>query len=91
MELTRTELIRTELVRTELIRTELIETELIRTELTARVKIRQLKELKVFNSLRLSMVVTTEVAAGVLAKVTTKVLAEVKASLVVYYLNSSVS
>jgi len=32
-----------------------------RTELKARVKIRQLKALKVFNSLRLSMVVAAEV------------------------------
>ena len=58
---------RTKLVRMELVRTKLIETELIQTELTARVEIRQLKELKVFNSLRLSVVVATEVLAEVLA------------------------
>ena len=39
------------------------------TELEVRVEIRQLKELKVFNSLRLSMVV----AAKVLAKVTVEI------------------
>jgi len=35
------------------------------TELKARVKIRQLKELKVFNSLRLSMVVAAEILTEV--------------------------
>ena len=53
-------------------------TELI-AELKAQVEIRQLKELKVFNSLRLSIVVAAEI------------LAEVKASLVVYCLDSSIS
>jgi len=62
------------------------------TELEARVEIRQpeelkAKELKVFNSLRLSMVVLIELAAEIAAEI----LAEVKASLVVYCLNSSVS
>jgi len=41
----------------------------------------------VFNSLRLSVVVLMELAA----KIAAEILAEVKASLVVYYLNSSVS
>jgi len=77
------ELARTELVRTELMWTELVETELVRTELKARVEIRQLEELEVFNSLRLSVVVAAEVLA--------EILAEVEASLVVYYLDSSVS
>jgi hypothetical protein len=54
-----------------------------RTELKVWVKIRQLKEL---NSLRLSIVVT-----AVLIEITTEILAEVKASLVVYCLDSSVS
>jgi hypothetical protein len=49
------------------------------TELKARVEIRQPEELKVFDSLRLSIVFATEV------------LTEVEASLVVYYLDSSVS
>jgi len=70
-------------VRTELVRTELVETELVRTELKARVEIRQLEELEVFNSLRLSVVVTTEIL--------TEILTEVKVSLVVYYLDFSVS
>ena len=56
----RTELVRTELVQAELVGTELVETELVGTELVAeleaRAEIRQLEELKVFNSLRLSMV-----------------------------------
>jgi hypothetical protein len=49
------------------------------TELKERVEIRQPEELKVFDSLRLSIVFATEV------------LTEVEASLVVYYLDSSVS
>jgi len=62
------------------------------TELKAWVKIRQPKELeaeelKVFDSLRLSIVVLVELAAEIAAEI----LAEVKASLVVYCLNSSVS
>ena len=43
-------------------------TELIRTELVARVKVRQLKELKVFNSLRLSIEVLAEVIIKAVAK-----------------------
>ena len=43
--------------------------ELIRTELMARVKIRELKELKVFNSLRLSIVVLIEILLEVLTDV----------------------
>ena len=35
---------------------ELVRTELVRTKLVVQVKIRQLKELEVFDSLRLSMV-----------------------------------
>ena len=63
-----------------------------RTELKAWVEIRQPKELeaeelKVFNSLRLSMVVLIELAA----EITAEILAEVEASLVVYCLNFSVS
>ena len=54
-ELAQTELARTELVRTELVRTELVRTELI-AELEARAEMRQLEELKVFNSLKLSIV-----------------------------------
>jgi hypothetical protein len=53
------------------------------TELKARVEIRQLKEL---DSLRLSIVV-----AAVLIEITAEILMEVKASLVVYCLDSSVS
>ena len=45
--------------------TELAQTELVRTELVARVEIRQLEELEVFNALRLSM----EDAAEALAEV----------------------
>ena len=45
-----------ELVQTELVQTELMRMELIRTELMALVKIQQLKELKVFNSLKLSII-----------------------------------
>ena len=56
------------------------------TELKARVEIRQLEELEVFNSLRLSMVV-----AAVLVEIAAEILAEVEASLVVYCLDSSVS
>ena len=52
-------------------------------ELKARVEIRQLKELKVYNSLRLSIVVAAEILAETLTEVT--------ASLVVYCLDSSVS
>ena len=65
------------------------------TELKARVKIRQLEELKVFDSLRLSIVVAAEVlveiAAEILIEITAEILAEVKASLVVYCLDSSVN
>ena len=68
-------------------------------QLKAQVKIRQLEELKVFNSLRLSVVVTTEIltkvlmdiTAEVLVEITVEILTEVKASLVVYSLNSSIS
>ena len=63
-------------------------------ELEAWVEIRQLEELEVFNSLRLSVVVAAEVLPEVLADVAVEVLAEileVEASLVVYYLGSSVS
>ena len=52
------------------------------TGLKARVETRQPKELKVFDSLRLSVVVTTEITAKVAAKVLTVVLAEVAAELV---------
>jgi len=45
-----------------------------RTELKAWVKIRQLKELKVFNSLRLSIVVAIEVLTEVLIEITTEIL-----------------
>jgi hypothetical protein len=48
---------------------------------------RQPKELEVFDSLRLSMVVTVEIIAEVLVEI----LVEVKASLVVYCLDSSVN
>ena len=62
--LSRTELVQTELMRTKLVQTKLVETELVETELIAKliiklkaqIKIRQLKELKVFNSLRLFVV-----------------------------------
>ena len=47
---------------------ELVRTKLAWMELMARVKVRQLKELEVFDSLRLSIVV---VAAEVLAKILT--------------------
>ena len=48
-------------------------------ELKAWVKIRRLKELKVFNSLRLSIVVAVEVLADVLTDVTTDVAADITA------------
>jgi len=48
-----------------------------RTELKARVKIRQLKALEVFNSLRLSMVLLMEVPIEVLTDVTADVTADV--------------
>ena len=67
-------------------------------ELVARVKIRQLEELKVFNSLRLSIVVAAKVLAEILTEIAAKLLIEifakilkVEASLVVYYLGFSVS
>ena len=50
-------------------RTELVRTELVRTELESQVEIRQLKELEVFNALRLSVEVFTEVLLEVLADV----------------------
>ena len=62
-------------------------TELVQTELVARVEIRQLKELKVFDALRLSVevlaeVLTTEVlTAEVLAEVLAEILAEILAEL----------
>ena len=62
-------------------------TELVRTELVARVEIRQLEELEVFDSLRLSVVVAAEILAELLAEI----LAGVKVSLIVYYLDSSVN
>ena len=46
-------------------------------ELKVWVKIRRLKELKVFNSLRLSVVVTTEVLTDILADITTDVATDV--------------
>ena len=60
----------------------------------ARVEIQQLKELEVFDSLRLSIVVTVEVLAEIFTEIAIEVLAKilkVKASLVVYYLGFSVS
>ena len=62
-------------------------------ELEVRVEIRQLEELEVVNSLRLSVVaieVLVDILAEILAEVLTEIL-EAKASLVVYYLSSSVS
>ena len=50
-----------------------------KTELKVQVKIRQLKEFKVFNSLKLSIVVIAEI------------LAEITISLVVYYLDSNLN
>ena len=76
-ELVWTELVWTELVRTELVRTQLVETGLVQTELItelvaeleAQVEIRQLKELKVFDTLRLFVEVFAEIlAAEVLVK-----------------------
>ena len=62
-------------------------------------EIRRPEELKVFNSLRLSMVVLVkvlpevliELAVELLVGVLTEIFIEVKASLVVYYLDFSVS
>ena len=60
-------------------------TELVRTELVARVEIRQLEELEVFDALRLSVEVLAEVlaaevlAAEVLAEVLAEILAEIAA------------
>jgi len=55
------------------------------TELKARVKVRQPEELKAFDSLRLSVVVLTEVLADVLvevlAEISTEVIAEVEAEI----------
>jgi superfamily II DNA/RNA helicase len=47
-----------------------------------RLEIRRLKELEVFNSLRLSVVVTTEVLTDVAADVTTDIAADVAAEAV---------
>ena len=55
----RTELVPTELVETELVGTELV-AELV-AELEAQVEIRQLEELEVFDSLRLSVVLLVAV------------------------------
>jgi len=60
----------------------------VRTELEGRVEIRQpeeleAKELEVFNSLRLSVVVLVELTAKITAEILAEVEAEVKASLVV--------
>ena len=57
----------------------------------ARVEIRQLEELEVFDSLRLSVVVAAEILAELLAEILAEILAGVEASLVVYCLDSSVS
>ena len=46
-------------------------------ELEARVEIRQLEELEVFDSLRLSVVVAAEVLAEILAEIAAEVVAEV--------------
>ena len=62
-------------------------------------EIRRPEELKVFNSLKLSVVVfievlpevLTELAVELLIGVLIEILIEVKAFLIVYYLNSSVS
>ena len=51
--------------------------------LASLVKIRQPKELKVFNSLRLSIVVLIELATEITAEILAEVTTEVKASLVV--------
>ena len=68
-----------------------------------RLKIRQPKELKVFNGLRLSVVILTEILLEVLAevlaelavelliRVLVELLIEAKASLVIYCLDSSVN
>ena len=64
-----------------------------------RLEIQRPKELKVFNSLRLSIVilikvfleVLTELAVELLVGVFTEIFTKVKASLIVYYLDSSVS
>ena len=62
--------------------TELVGTELV-AELEARVEIRQLEELEVFDSLRLSVVVAAEVLADVLAGVLAEVAAEILAEILV--------
>ena len=64
-ELTQIKLMQTELVQTKLVRTELAQTKLIQTELKARVEIQQLKA---FNSLRLSVVVTAEITTELAAE-----------------------
>ena len=46
-----------------------IEKQRLIAEIKARVKIRQLKELEAFDSLRLSIVVTTEVLMEILAEI----------------------
>ena len=66
-----------------------------------RLKIQRLKELEIFNSLRLSIVVTTKIFAElinrmklfmeILIKAIAEVAVEVKAFLVVYYLDFSVN
>jgi hypothetical protein len=53
------------------------------TELEARVEIRQLEELEVFDSLRLSIVVAAEVLAMVAAEAVAVALTEAAVSLVV--------
>ena len=49
-----------------------------KTELKVRVKIWQLKALKVFNSLRLFIVVTAEILIEILAEIAVEVLVKVK-------------
>ena len=61
-----------------------------RTELKARVEIWQPKEFKVFDALRLSIEVFAEVLMEIFTEILTEIL-KVKASLVVYYLGSSIS
>ena len=54
---------------------ELIQTKLARIELIARVKVRQLEELKVFDSLKLSVKVLTDVTADVAADIAAEAVA----------------
>ena len=60
-------------------------TELVRIKLVAQVKVRQLKKLEVFDSLRLSVEVFADVTADVTTDIAADIAAEAVASRLGYY------